>query len=468
VTRSNNRAGASVEMTEQLQECLACAGVTGASFAYWDASEFHEAVAGVRNSITLDPVTSNAVMHIGSITKVFTATLVMQLVDDELIELDDPVLKHLPSLRLKDRSALEAITCKMLINHTSGINCSMMPDRGPDQERIVDAIERCAKLEQLFFPGEIASYCNIGTVIAGYLAQELRRESWYTLIKERIFAPLEMRHALVDLSELPRFQASVGDLTAPSGKLLQTTRPFLPLSFAPAGTTAMMSSRDLVSFARALINAGLGTNGARILSQESARLMAAPTAALVLPADWKIGLGWMIRPGDVLTHRGGGPGVYSVVAAHPESGRTLALLCNSDNAASLEASFIEPLIASWTGPQNRPQPEPPGKIVPELFEGVYRIDPYRAEVIRFGDGLALKLSLSNRVYDNSPIEDDEQPLRMRPTARNVFEVEGLLPRGGKSEIRFVPGPDGKMRFLAPLNAHLLARVTEPTTGGFPA
>jgi len=60
----------------------------------------------------------------------------------------------------------------------------MLPDHGPDRERIEDAIARCAALDQVSPPGEVASYCNIGTVIAGYLAQKLRAQSWYTLVKD--------------------------------------------------------------------------------------------------------------------------------------------------------------------------------------------------------------------------------------------------------------------------------------------
>src|SRR5689334_4562847 len=84
--------------------------LTGASFCYWDGERLQAAVAGKRNSLTADPVTPDTVMHIGSITKVMNAVLVMQLVDDGLIGLEDPVLLHLPNLRLANRAALSRIT----------------------------------------------------------------------------------------------------------------------------------------------------------------------------------------------------------------------------------------------------------------------------------------------------------------------------------------------------------------------
>src|SRR5690606_29891853 len=122
------------------------------------------------------------------------------------------------------------------------------------------AIEDCATMPQIHPPGEATAYSNIGTVIAGYIAQTIRGEGWYSLVKSRIFEPLGLRHSLADITEVPRFRVSVGDQVDARGKLVQSARPFLPLSFGPAGATVMMTATDLVTFARALINGGVGVN----------------------------------------------------------------------------------------------------------------------------------------------------------------------------------------------------------------
>jgi hypothetical protein len=72
------------DVQERLESALASSGVSDASFALWDCEALHTAVAGVRNSVIRDPVTVDTLMHIGSITKIVNATLVMQLVDDGL------------------------------------------------------------------------------------------------------------------------------------------------------------------------------------------------------------------------------------------------------------------------------------------------------------------------------------------------------------------------------------------------
>ena len=372
--------------------------VTGASFAYWDGDQMHRVVGGLRNSVTRDPVTLDTLMHIGSITKVLNATLFMQLVDDGLIDLDDLVSKHLPELRLGDPEALSRITCRMLINHTNGIDYDCPAYRDFDEQRIEDAIEDCASKLQLHPPGEATAYSNIGTVIAGYIAQKLRGEGWYSLIKSRIFEPLGLHHSLADITELPRFRISVGDQVDPEGKLVQSTKPFLPLSFAPAGATVMMTATDLVTFARALINGGVGVNGARILSEASASLMARETTGFISPHTWRVGLGWMILSGGVLFHGGGGPGVCSSLYAHPESGRAFALLTNCSKYGAFDASLVEPLLESW-GSTVAPLTPVEGAFDTAAYEGSFENQLFRFDVYREGSDLLARMVARQDVYE---------------------------------------------------------------------
>jgi CubicO group peptidase (beta-lactamase class C family) len=454
------------EYARSLELARAAAGVTGASFAYYDGKTLHTAVAGMRNSVTRDPVTVDTVMHTGSITKVMNATLVMQLVDEGKIALDDPVPKHLPEFRLRDMQALQLITCRMLLNHTSGIDGEWLPEFGPDQERIVDTIHRCADLGQLFAPGEEVSYNNVATVVAGYLAQKLRHESWYTLVKSRIYEPLGMQHSLVYPLEVPRFRASIGDLTdAATGELVQTKRPFLAPSFAPAGSTQMATAMDLVTFARALMNGGVGTNGNRILSAESAKRMMEPTAEFVpigASAD-KVGLGWMILPGDVVGHGGGGPGVRANLFAHPASGRAVALLTNCDKGAALISAFLDPILQSWTGIKPSIPQTTIGPVDPAPYVGIYENNVDRYIISSIDGGLALRIIDKIGTFDNS---DQEVPATsLFPVGNDTFEGKAGRPGGADMAIRFVrPGPDGQMKFLATA-FHLLARVvTRPGEG----
>lgn len=418
--------------------------VTGASFALWDGNQMHQAVGGLRNSVTGDPVTPDTLMHIGSITKVLNATLFMQLVDDGLIDLDDPVVQHLPELRLADPEALSKITCRMLINHTNGIDYDCPPYRDFDEQHIASAIEDCASKLQLHPPGEATAYSNIGTVIAGYVVQKLRREGWYSLIKSRVFEPLELHHSLADITELPRFRVSVGDQVDKDGKLVQSTKPFLPLSFAPAGATVMMTAADLVTFALALVNGGVGLNGVRILSQASASLMAKETTGFISPHNWRVGLGWMILSGGVLFHGGGGPGVCSALYAHPESGRAFAILTNCSKYGAFDARLVTPILESWGSTADLLTPLD-GDFDSAPYEGSFENQLFRFDVYRDGGQLLTRMVARQEVYE---IDNADAPVfELKRAGDHLFQMSV----GGVAHpfpLAFVnPDASGKMQRL---------------------
>jgi CubicO group peptidase (beta-lactamase class C family) len=435
---------------KQLEAARIAVGVTGTSFAYWDGNTLHTAAAGLRNSVTGDPVTVDTLMHVGSITKLLNTALFLQLVDEGKVALEDLVVKHLPELRLRDEQALQRITCGMLLNHTSGINGMWLPEYGPDRERIVDLIDRCADLDQLHQPGEATSYCNVAGVIAGYLTQKLRGQSWYTLVKTRIYEPLEMGHALVDPLDIPRFRCSVGDVTDPrTGKLTQTTRPFLAPSFAPAGSTQMSSAPDQIILARTLLNGGVGPNGTRIISVAAAERMLTPTADFFSSLGWQVGLGWQILPGGVLHHAGGGPGVQSLLYAHAASGRTVVLLTNCDRGFGLKPALLDPILESWTGLKPRTLQREEGPVDPAPYAGLYENNVFRYEVIARDGGLALRMGMNGRKMSDLLDFEFSPAATLHPLGNHLFERE--FPSGAtplNRAVRFVkPDATGRMRFL---------------------
>ncbi len=148
--------------------------IPGISVAIGFGGEFVCASVGVANVVSGVTLTDDTLMHIGSISKVLNTTLVMQLVDEGKLSLDQRVSELVPELRLKDGAAQEALTVRMLVNHTNGIDADILSDQGADNERIVDAISRFSGAGQLFAPGEDCSYSNPGMVIAGHLVQKLR------------------------------------------------------------------------------------------------------------------------------------------------------------------------------------------------------------------------------------------------------------------------------------------------------
>src|SRR3954454_12246820 len=105
-------------------------GVVGASLAIQSGSQVLTAATGVLNLETRHPVTPDSLFQVGSITKVWTATLAMQLVDEGLLELDRPVVSYLPEFRVADPDVTRTVTARQLLTHTSGIDGDFFPDFG--------------------------------------------------------------------------------------------------------------------------------------------------------------------------------------------------------------------------------------------------------------------------------------------------------------------------------------------------
>ena len=161
----------------------------------------------------------------------------------------------------------------------------------------------------------------------------------------------------------------------------------------------MMTAVELVTFARALINGGVGVNGTRILSQASAAMMATETTGFLSPHTWRVGLGWMMFPGgNVLFHGGGGPGVSSVLYAQPATGRVFALLTNCSKYGAFDGTVVEPILESW-GVTSEPLSPIGGPFPFQSYEGTYESQLIRFEVYRNGEQLMASMMPKQDLYE---------------------------------------------------------------------
>jgi CubicO group peptidase (beta-lactamase class C family) len=401
----------SEELQASLEESINRHHVPGASVAIFYNSALLTASAGVVNMSTGVGITPATVMHVGSITKVFNATLIMQLVDQGLIDLDAQVRRYLPDLTLKDRRALEQITVRMLLNHTSGIDGMLLNDHGHDEETIEKGISRFAELGQLFQPGTGFSYCNAAAVIAGYLVQQLIGKSWFHIVKDRILIPLGMENFATLPEEALLHRASVGHYLSRqpgASKPVRTSFAFLPLSFAPAGATLMMSAVDLIKFAQAHINSGVGLNGVRILSLQSTQAMQRLTVRYKdngYSYAGGVGLGWMITADGTLEHGGGGPGTVAQLYVKPDSEFAAAILTNSAHGANLINDLMDPWfkklgIKRTEHLTDSNHTNGPVEIDATKYVGVFEDVANRYRVLQTSEGLALTHEAKIAPYEN--------------------------------------------------------------------
>src|SRR5688500_9592258 len=108
---------------QRLDHLRATHRVPGATLAVLVDGEIHEFASGILHRGTGVEATTDSVFQLGSIAKVYTATLVMRLAADGKLDLDAPVTDVLPGFATADPAATKAITTRQLLSHTSGLTC---------------------------------------------------------------------------------------------------------------------------------------------------------------------------------------------------------------------------------------------------------------------------------------------------------------------------------------------------------
>ncbi|MEO7195510.1 MAG: serine hydrolase domain-containing protein [Pseudonocardiaceae bacterium] len=234
-------------ITRELPELIDKHGVPGAQVAVLVDGEVLDAAAGVLNTATGVPVTTDAVFQIGSITKVWTATLVRQLVNEGCLELDRPVREYLPEFRLADEAASQAVTARQLLCHTGGFEGDLFTDTGGNDDAVEKYVATLASAAQVFPPGERFSYCNSGYVVLGRLVEVLRGKPFGTVLRERLVTPLRLEHVATHIGEAILELPAVGHVPKAPGQPVAPAPVWsLVASIAPAGTLLAMRARSLL------------------------------------------------------------------------------------------------------------------------------------------------------------------------------------------------------------------------------
>lgn len=326
------------------------------TIALWQDGQLHQAASGLLNLETGVEATTDSVFQIGSITKVMTTCLVMQLVDQGRVELDQPVIRYLADFQVACPEATASITVRQLLNHTNGIAGDFFPKETGGGHLIARYIDRCNLLPQVHPIGEQYSYSNSAFVIAGRLVEVVLGISWYQAMQDYIFKPLGMNHALADPKELIRFRAAMGHIQKDNGEgWYQPEDAWLAEGMAPCGSTPTMSVGDLITFAQAHLNQGKNQQGEQWLSAKSVAAMQNPSIAL--PAisgglNSSAGLGWGLKCYSngihSFGHNGATSGFYSSLQIFPASNAAYAVLINGVHPAAL-LSTQRALLKMMTG-----------------------------------------------------------------------------------------------------------------------
>ncbi|WP_433360425.1 serine hydrolase [Streptosporangium sp. CA-115845] len=348
----------------RLAELITEYEVPGASLAFLHEGEVHEFAAGVLNVETGVETTTDSLFQIGSVTKVWTATQIMLLVERGELTLDTPVAEVLPEFRVADPEVTKTVTVRHLLSHTSGIDGDLFLDTGRGDDCIEKYVEACADLAQNHPLGATQSYCNSGFIIAGRVVERLTGKGWDAALREQIVEPLGLTHTWTLPEDALRFRAAMGHVDGAPASVWGLMR-----SCGPAGLICARPA-DVVAFARAHLGTGL-------LADPQA--MWEPQVDIPNPhtlgKQW--GLGWILDEWQgrrIISHGGNTIGQAAMLWAVPDTETVVCVLANGGHSAAFQHALATELFGELLGlavPPVLGPPAEPFETDVERYAGVY-------------------------------------------------------------------------------------------------
>jgi D-alanyl-D-alanine-carboxypeptidase/D-alanyl-D-alanine-endopeptidase len=356
--------------------------------------------AGIAGAKGAPPLNGDTVFEIGSVTKVFTAAILSDMVERGEVALDDPLGKYLPAdMRVPERNG-KTITLIDLVTHTSGLptlpsNLVMTDPANPYVHYTVPQLYAFLSEYQLTRDiGRRFEYSNLGAGLLGHALALKSGIGYEELVRRRILQPLDMKDTAISLSASMQARLAVGH----DGEGNAVPNWDLPTL---AGAGALRSTaNDMVKFLQANLADSGPLSAALQRSHGKQRNAGNP--------DTDIGLGWLITKtpaGEIFWHNGQTGGYHSFIGMDSKNKAGVVILHNSN--ADIDDIGFYLLDSRLPRPAKRRVEIPIKPEALDLYPGEYQLAPnFMLTVTREEDKLFVQATGQSRfqVYPSSETE----------------------------------------------------------------
>lgn len=316
---------------EYIESAFKSSRVPGCSVGILHQDEIFSAGFGVSNIENNHPITAETLFQIGSISKTFTATLAMKLVEEGRLDLHKPVRAYLTDFRVADKTVSVEVTPYHLLTHTAGWDGDLFLETGDGEEAIQKYIQRLTTREQVSPLGEYFSYNNSGFAVLGGILEAITSKRIEELYRVYILEPLGLEHVFFNASEVITYDFAVGH--HPSAEGHTVSRPWrMPRTALPMGGI-VTNVGDLLRYAQCYLSKGKTSSGKQMLKPETMDEMFTPKISLSQEDRTSVGYSWFRRDlsnGYLIQHSGGTNGQVTQLSLLPEQDFALAIFTNSD------------------------------------------------------------------------------------------------------------------------------------------
>ncbi|MCD2442131.1 beta-lactamase family protein [Agromyces sp. SYSU K20354] len=453
-------------MEERLAAIFTEYSTPGAAVGILHRGEVTELVYGIKDVRTAEPVAADTVFQCGSLTKTWTALAFMQLVDEGMVHLDEPVRTYLPRFRVADPDASARVTPRHLLNHTNGIEEAYGdPGEGADvYERMVAQI---ADAPQVSPVGHTHGYsAALGYAILARIMEVLDGKPWDAIMRERLFGPM-------GLTATNSWHGDVDATRTASGHLIRseeegpipTPIEYLPRSYGPGGNVTATVG-EVLALANVLLSGGVALNGVRIVSDAAVREMM--TSRVPVPDPYMFGPHWALGlvvcdwfGTTVYAHDGSTIGQNARMRILPDDDLALVLLTNGGQREAIYKDVFNAILAELGTVTIPPLPEQDRGLAldPSRYVGVYERPGTAFEVTAEGARLHLTVALDPMQAEFMGLPD-HITYELLPISETHFLMPPVGPLEDVQTVAIYDFRDGAAQYL-----HTNSRVHRRTSEG---
>jgi CubicO group peptidase (beta-lactamase class C family) len=330
-----------------------------------DGEMIYQKAYGFANMESKKKNDPNTLFRIGSISKTYTATLIMKAVEEGLLKLDDTLSEFYPDFKNSDK-----ITISHMLQHRSGLynftNSPFYVQYMTQSKTKAEMLEILLSTENSFEPGEKYEYSNSAYVLLSYILEDVYEMGYGDILKEKILSPLELEQTYFGKAINQSANESVSYIRTAQWEISAETNMMIPMG--AGGITA--TAKDVALFYEALFNG-------EILEESSFEKM----------KEIKDGFGYGLfempyYDEKILGHTGGIDGFQSVAVHFESEDLTVALLCNA--VSYRRNDILLGLLAAYFGKEFEIPDFKPNIVLKreELtgFEGVYSSDSFPLKI----------------------------------------------------------------------------------------
>ncbi len=398
-------------------------------------------LADVENEVSVDAATT--MFRIGSISKLFVWTAIMQLVEDGKIDLDQDVNAYLADAGFDVPAAFDKpITINDLMAHTPGFEDHVVGLFAKDHDAIKPIVDvmRSQMPRRVMPPGDLASYSNHGSLLAAVIVERVSGMPWEAFVKQRILIPLEMRNTLLEQppqDQLPKNLSPGFNYDAAANKYQKADFEYIPV--APAGCIGS-SADDMARFMIAHLNSGQ-LKGEQILKPETVAQMHSRSRWHDQRLDAMCHGFWeRHRNGVRILEHGGDTNLFhSALAILPDEKVGLFVSYNTATATQTREQLLDAFLDRYF-PFKSPKLDPPQDFTErgKRFAGSYKL-------LRYDHSTFAKLMMIVQVVPVAVRNDNRLSIAGKP----FIEVEPLMfqQENGQDKIAFREDDAGEITHL---------------------